>query len=110
MGSPTRFNKEINICLVNNFQDKGENINKILLNSCRLKVSHETTKQVQNRPTITTNLVRLPFCSAEKSHNTRKCAFCNSKTTLRVIPSETGIDPFVLLGLLVSVGSKSCPK
>lgn len=57
MGSLTRFNKEINICLVNNFQDKGENINKILLNSCRLKVSHETTKQVQNRPKITTNLV-----------------------------------------------------
>lgn len=64
MGSPTRFNKEINICLVNNFQDKGENINKILLNSCRLKVSHETTKQVQNRPKITTNLVRLHIIHA----------------------------------------------
>lgn len=123
MDSPTRYSccvckkqvkgktkRLVSKGLVKILQDRGENIDKNsrICNLCRLKVSHRTAKEVQNRPKTTTNSMSIPFCSAGKSHN--KCAFLSSKTNLRIIPTEAGIDSFVLFGLLVPVGCKCCPK
>lgn len=123
MGSPTRYGcclckkqvkgkikRLVSKGLLKILQDRGENIDKKSqsCNPCRLKVSHRTAEEVQNRPKTTTNSVSIPFCSAGKSHN--KCAFSSSKTNLRVIPTEARIDSFVLFGLLVPVGCKCCPE
>ncbi|XP_061171659.1 uncharacterized protein LOC133181135 [Saccostrea echinata] len=101
-----KIKRPVSKSLMKILREKGLHIDKNsqICNPCRLDIA----KQVQGRPKTTANSVTIPFCSAGKSHS--KCAFCDGKINLKIIPTEARIDSFVMFGLLVPVGCKCCPK
>ena len=92
-------------------EEKGIEVNEKsqICNQCRLSKTH-VKLHVQPCTKVKANQasVSLPFVSAGKSNS--KCAFCNSKTGLRVIPKEARTDAFTIFSILVPVGCKCSPK